>query len=354
MRGVFKTTDGGKTWTQSLKISREDRRERHRDGSEGSRTRSMPRRGSGSGASGTTRASKPGFNESGIFKTTDARQDLDAADERPAAVERRRAASAWPSRASNPNVVYAFYDNYECDTQAPAGRTPGTRPEPGRQRGEMSDQGQRGLSIQRQGREWTLVSGQDEEQRAFMKGMSSTYAWVFGNIRVDPTDENTIYTLALGVSVSRDGGKTFGRIGARRRPPAAAGAPAAARRHRRRRWTRRCRRRQPRDVDRSEEPEVHAERQRQRLPRVDRRRPDVARAPTCRRRPFFDIAYDMDTPFRVVRIGAGSRQLSRRRRYAQRPRESEADRVLNEGAPGGEYCSMRSIRGIRTSSTPAS
>ena len=42
-----------------------------------------------------------------------------------------------------------------------------------------------------------------------MKGMSNTYAWVFGNIRVDPTDENTIYTLALGVSVSNDGGKTF-------------------------------------------------------------------------------------------------------------------------------------------------
>lgn len=36
---------------------------------------------------------------------------------------------------------------------------------------------------------------------------------MFGNIRVDPTDENTIYTLALGVSVSNDGGKTFRRVG---------------------------------------------------------------------------------------------------------------------------------------------
>ena len=64
--------------------------------------------------------------------------------------------------------------------------------------------------------------------------MSNTYAWVFGNIRVDPTDENTIYTLALGVSVSRDGGKTFGRIGAaagrarRRRRPAAGGRGGGA------------------------------------------------------------------------------------------------------------------------------
>jgi hypothetical protein len=77
------------------------------------------------------------------------------------------------------------------------------------------------------GASWTLVSGQGDEQRAFMRSMSNTYAWVFGNIRVDPTDENTIYTLALGVSVSNDGGKTFRRLGA---PPpgAVAGGPPAA------------------------------------------------------------------------------------------------------------------------------
>jgi photosystem II stability/assembly factor-like uncharacterized protein len=32
---------------------------------------------------------------------------------------------------------------------------------------------------------------------------------VFGQIRVDPTDENTIYTMGLGLHVSRDGGKTY-------------------------------------------------------------------------------------------------------------------------------------------------
>ncbi|HQX83118.1 MAG TPA: hypothetical protein PKW63_15230, partial [Vicinamibacterales bacterium] len=58
------------------------------------------------------------------------------------------------------------------------------------------------------------VSGQDEEQRLFVKAMGASYAWVFGNIRVDPTDENTVYTLALGNSVSRDGGKTWARLGA--------------------------------------------------------------------------------------------------------------------------------------------
>ena len=42
-----------------------------------------------------------------------------------------------------------------------------------------------------------------------MTGHSGTYGWVFGQIRVDPTDENTIYTLGLGLNVSRDAGKTF-------------------------------------------------------------------------------------------------------------------------------------------------
>jgi photosystem II stability/assembly factor-like uncharacterized protein len=35
---------------------------------------------------------------------------------------------------------------------------------------------------------------------------------VFGQIRVDPTDENTIYTLGIGLNVSRDAGRTFTTI----------------------------------------------------------------------------------------------------------------------------------------------
>ena len=42
-----------------------------------------------------------------------------------------------------------------------------------------------------------------------MESHSSTYGWVFGQIRVDPTDENTIYTMGLMLNVSNDGGKTF-------------------------------------------------------------------------------------------------------------------------------------------------
>ena len=58
------------------------------------------------------------------------------------------------------------------------------------------------------GETWRKVS----ESNEFMTGHSGTYGWVFGQIRVDPTDENTIYTLGLGLNVSRDAGKTFASL----------------------------------------------------------------------------------------------------------------------------------------------
>jgi len=219
MRGVFKTTDGGRTWTQALKIG--------------------PKTGANDLAMDPTDTNtlyaaawerqrrkwndprvEAGFTESGIFKTTDAGKTwtrLTNGLPPPNIVGRVGVAIA----RSNPNVVYAFIDNYDCDTQVVAGgRNPGGRgttcPIKGNEVYRSNDKGA----------SWKLVSGQDDAQRAFMKGMSNTYAWVFGNIRVDPTDENTVYTLALGVSVSHDGGKTFGRIGGA--PPGTGGAPPAA------------------------------------------------------------------------------------------------------------------------------
>ena len=55
------------------------------------------------------------------------------------------------------------------------------------------------------GATWELTHGEDR----LMKRLFSTYGWVFGQIRVDPNDENTIYAMGIPLIKSSDGGKTF-------------------------------------------------------------------------------------------------------------------------------------------------
>ena len=43
----------------------------------------------------------------------------------------------------------------------------------------------------------------------FFTPFSGTYGWVFGQIRVDPKDENEVYAFGVGKAISRDGGKTW-------------------------------------------------------------------------------------------------------------------------------------------------
>ena len=209
MRGVFKTTDGGKTWTHSLKISPKT----------GVNDIAMDPRDPNTLYAGAWQRQRrkwndprvePAFSEGGIFKSTDAGKTWNRLTNGlpPSNVLGRIGVAVAPS---NPNVVYGFIDNYDCEPQGAAGGRGGN---PGGSAARCSIKGNEVYRSNDKGATWTRVSGQDEEQRAFVKMMGNSYAWVFGNIRVDPTDENTIYTLAFNVSVSRDGGKTFGRIGA--------------------------------------------------------------------------------------------------------------------------------------------
>ncbi|MSO49214.1 MAG: hypothetical protein EXQ49_04830 [Acidobacteria bacterium] len=210
MRGVFKTTDGGKTWAHVLKISPKT----------GVNDLAMDPQDPNTLYAGAWQRQRRkwndprvevGFSEGGIFKSTDAGKTWNRLTNGlpPSNVLGRIGVAIAPS---NPNVVYGYIDNYDCDTTPVA--AVGRGQNPGGSAARCNIKGNEVYRSNDKGASWTRVSGQDEEQRLFVKAMGASYAWVFGNIRVDPTDENTVYTLALGNSVSRDGGKTWARLGA--------------------------------------------------------------------------------------------------------------------------------------------
>jgi photosystem II stability/assembly factor-like uncharacterized protein len=201
-RGVFKTTDGGATWRKVLYVS--------------------PRTGAidlaMDPASPTTLyastwqrirrkwndpRNEPGYGESGIYKSTDAGETWAPINAGlPPAASRGRI--GLDVARSKPGTLYAFVDNYEIARKAKDGE----RDAYGRQRADVI----KGAEIYRSddaGVSWRKVS----ESNAYMERLAGTYGWVFGQIRVDPTDANTIYVMGLELNVSTDGGRTFKAIG---------------------------------------------------------------------------------------------------------------------------------------------
>ena len=98
-------------------------------------------------------------------------------------------------------MLYAFVDNYD------EGRPPreGERDAYGRPILESRIKAAEIYRTDDKAKTWRKVS----ESNDFMTGHSGTYGWVFGQIRVDPTSPDTIYSMGLGLNVSRDSGKTF-------------------------------------------------------------------------------------------------------------------------------------------------
>ena len=198
-RGVFKTSDGGRTWKKVLYRSpRTGAIDLVMDPADPNilyaamwqrirRKWSDPR-------------VEPGYSESGVWKTTDGGTTwAEASSGLPPAQYRGRI--GIDIARSNPNVLYAFVDSYE----------PGTPPREGERdayQRPVLESRIRAAEVYRtddKGATWKKVS----ESNAFMSGHSGTYGWVFGQIRVDPKDDRTIYTLGLALNVSHDGGKTF-------------------------------------------------------------------------------------------------------------------------------------------------
>jgi len=199
MRGVFKTNDGGRTWSKVFYRSpRTGAIDLVMDPSDPNtlyaamwqrirRKWSDPR-------------VESGYSEGGVWKSIDAGKTWSEASEGFPAAQFRGRIGIDIAR-SNPNVLYAFVDNYDQGRPAREGeRDAYTRP--------IFENRIKSAEIYRtddKGKTWRKVT----ETNDFMMGHSGTYGWVFGQIRVDPTDENTIYTLGLGLNVSRDAGKTF-------------------------------------------------------------------------------------------------------------------------------------------------
>lgn len=105
---------------------------------------------------------------------------------------------------SNPDVVYAFVDDYEVAFKAEEGDLDSY--------GRTKEDVIKGATLYRSnnaGESWEQVSGLTEKTKKYMSGHSGTYGWVFAQMRVDPNDENRVYTLGLWINISTDGGATF-------------------------------------------------------------------------------------------------------------------------------------------------
>ncbi|MGB4771978.1 MAG: hypothetical protein WBP58_10985 [Chitinophagaceae bacterium] len=101
---------------------------------------------------------------------------------------------------SNPNILYAYIDNH----------TPKREPKAG----ELDPYGRPiqvipfGVQVWRSddaGQSFAKVSTEDDKLERF----AGTYGWVFGQIRVDPTNPEVVYIMGVPIAKSTDGGKTF-------------------------------------------------------------------------------------------------------------------------------------------------
>ncbi len=310
MRGVFKTTDGGTSWSKVLYVNPQTGAvDLVMDPNQPNTLyAAMWQRQRRKWADPRT---EPGFTNSGVWKSTNAGVDWTRLEGGlPPGKDLGRI--GLDVAQSNPNVVYAFVDNYAQGDKAP----PNTR-NPYGVAIEYYPIGNEVYRSNDKGATWTRTSGQDDQQRLYMRNLSSSYGWVFGNIRVDPRDENTIYTLALGVSVSHDAGKTMGRIP----PPAGGGRGGGSGGDNHAMWL------DPKDPNFM----LLGNDSGFRVSRDGGGSWTRADIPSST---FFNMSFDMDTPFRVY--GSVQDHGSFRAQVDVRSGVNAMQPIPFEGAPGGE------------------
>jgi photosystem II stability/assembly factor-like uncharacterized protein len=192
-RGVYKTTDGGKTWRNVLFVN---------DHVGANDLVMDPQAPDTLYAATWNRIRRrwsdpvPG-GEDGLYKTTDGGQTWtpintglpDTAHTGRVGIDLCR---------TKPATLYAYVDNH----------APGAEPKPGEvdSYGRPRQRGIVGAEVYRSddaGASWRKVSPPG------MDRFGGTYGWVFGQIRVDPNSPETIYIMGLGLSKSTDGGKTY-------------------------------------------------------------------------------------------------------------------------------------------------
>jgi len=199
-RGVYKTTDGGENWEKILYL----------DEMTGAYDLVMdPTDPDVIYASMWQRIRKKwndprteaDYTNTGLYKTADGGKTwIEINSGLPATAYRGRIGIDLCK--AQPETVYAFVDNYEKlpeDNALNQTEDAYGRPSSGRIKGATvyrSDDG---------GENWRQVS----EQNAYMEGLSGTYGWVFGQIRVDPLNPDKIYVMGLALNLSEDGGKTY-------------------------------------------------------------------------------------------------------------------------------------------------
>lgn len=194
-RGLYKTTDGGRTWTMSLEVVLDGR---HVGVVDVAMDPSAP---DTLYAAAYDRLRKPwtyqiGGPGSGIFKTVDAGRTWTKLENGlPGGILGRIGLAVYPK---NPKIVYVCVENTN---------KPGMSAEERWQEilDGKSSQGMIDGEIYRSddaGETWRKVS---PEKRSI--GGAPGY-W-YGQIIVDPNDDKIVYVLSVGVIATRDGGKTW-------------------------------------------------------------------------------------------------------------------------------------------------